>query len=586
MEEKDKKNILRTDFAKGFYFCAFFMLLFVFLNIVFSSVLFFAKVTISAQIPILSLILSLICCLIVIYFDGNFKIKKLYLIFFATILPILIIGFSIYFSGKIYDFSYDGNSYHKAAIGELKNGWNPVFEHSDDFDKSSSHPVNLQGNALWIDHYAKGSYIFAANIYALTNNIETGKSINIISIFILFFFVLALLLYKNKSILFSIVFSVCAITYPIISAQYMTNYVDLLLYIFLFLTLLNFFYFEFDGKDFIKKRLILFNYFMILVISINIKFTCFAYCGFFCLGYYIWYIIRFVNKKIDVKFFRKFTVVSIIAVIFGALVVGYGTYTKNIIEQKNPFYPLIGKNKVDIMTSNSPDYFKKKNSVEKFAISLFSEVSNITELSHTKAKLKIPFTISSEEITNLVSPDTRLSGNGVFYSGIFIISIIILICYLPKLFKKDKKLFWLCFIPIIITFILALLLQESWWARYFPQTYFIVLGSIITCEKMNTEWSNGFAFLLIGILLINNFLTFSISTGHAIESTKNANLNFFNMESQNCKYELYNQSFPGAVYNIIDKFGYENILINSSDVPSDAVTYNSLNNFILWRCVE
>ena len=49
-----------------------------------------------------------------------------------------------------------------------------------------------------------------------------------------------------------------------------------------------------------------------------------------------------------------------ITVLIAVLLVGSNTYVKNLIDYKNPFYPLMGENKVDIMTSMQPPSFNKK----------------------------------------------------------------------------------------------------------------------------------------------------------------------------------------------------------------------------------
>ena len=99
--------------------------------------MFIFKVSISKYYVIISLILSIIITLFLSKRENLLSEKnKLYGII-ATILPILIIFSSFYFNGKVIDTSYDGNAYQKAAIGLLKNGWNPVYETSEEFDENA-----------------------------------------------------------------------------------------------------------------------------------------------------------------------------------------------------------------------------------------------------------------------------------------------------------------------------------------------------------------------------------------------------------------------------------------------------------------
>lgn len=47
---------------------------------------------------------------------------------------------------KTYDLTVDGNSYHKTAIAFIKNGWNPYYESSTDFQERNSDIVKFDKN--------------------------------------------------------------------------------------------------------------------------------------------------------------------------------------------------------------------------------------------------------------------------------------------------------------------------------------------------------------------------------------------------------------------------------------------------------
>ena len=182
----------------------------------------------------------------------------------SIILPILIIILSIFLNGKVFDYTWDGNSYQKATTGMLAIGWNPLYEELEDFDDNCKEQINIGDESpIYINNYPKASNIFAANVYKFTGNIETGKSLNTIAIVMLFLFTFSFLLYKNKSISFALLFSICVVTYPVICAQFLTNYIDLLVYVFLYLTIFSFFVFEEDKFIFSKKDN-LFLFFMLL----------------------------------------------------------------------------------------------------------------------------------------------------------------------------------------------------------------------------------------------------------------------------------------------------------------------------------
>ena len=529
------------------FFIAMYLLSFIFFNILVSSILFLLKQSITSINVIIAMILSILLMMYTLKKDDNYKLKS----FAITIaVPISIIIGTTFISGKVYDYSWDGNSYHKSTIGILSDGWNPVYETMKEFDEKRGIKDNSSDSfSLWGEHYAKASHIYAANIMALTHNVESGKSINTISIIALALFILSLLLKKNNKLLFSIIFTIVIITSATISSQYLTNYVDILVYIYMFLLMYVFISFELDKKN--QNNLIL-VYIMTLCIIINIKFSSFGYAGIYCLGFYLWYISRLKKEKIK-DFFVKFTIASVCAVLLGVLVIGASSYVKNYIDHGHPFYPIMGDGKVDIMTLNQPKSFKNKSPIEKFTIATFSKADNISYYDDAEPQYKIPFTISNSEIGLLSSCDLRISGNGLIFSGILIITTIIIILKLPKLYNKDKTLFTSLLIPLVITVILIVAMQDVWWARYFPQLHFINFIAIILLNLSKNKKDKVIKILVLCLLLINNLSILRASTLKSYTYTKDANIEFDNVKneiSSNCKLNVETKLFYGTFYNI------------------------------------
>ena len=112
-------------------------------------------------------------------------------------------------------------------------------------------------------------------------------------------------------------------------------------------------------------------------------------------------------------------------------IIGYSTYIKNYINNGNLFYPVYGEKKVDIITAQEPKDFLKRNSIEKFFVATFASTNNLQN--GKKYKLKIPFMVSKDELKESMSIDTRLSGYGVLFSGLLLVSIFVLITYSIKL---------------------------------------------------------------------------------------------------------------------------------------------------------
>lgn len=544
------------------FFTALFLLLFIISNLIISSSMFILGISIQKITIFLSFLISL---LVVIFRMKKYKINIVSTCS-SILLTTLIIIFSIFLSSKIYDRTCDGNFYHKVSIGMLMDGWNPLKETMKEFEETSDFNYDVANGAIWGEHYAKASHIFAANVSKVTGNIESGKALNIISVFIVFFLVFSLLLKQKKGKIFSLLFSIALVFCPTISTQIFTNYVDILVYLYMFLLIYVFFAFEYN-KEYMFENLLI--YFSTLIMLINIKFSSFGYAGIYCFGYYIWYIFRYKKNK---PFFKKFTFVSAISLIVGVFIVGLSVYPKNFIDHGHPFYPIMGENKIDIMTSNQPDYFKKKSPVEKFVISTFSKMENITEVTHEKATYKIPFTVFKSELKSLVSYDLRISGNGLFFSGILIISLVVLIISLILTFKKDKQKFVLYVIPLGITLILIFVMQDIWWARYFPQLHFFVFASILLSKDGILKWLK--YVLLIG-LLINNILSFGSNIVYTRMYVTDVDYQY-DVIKNNCESKstlvLDSDVFQGIYYNVRYKLKDYNILFR--DIEEQESQFN------------
>lgn len=572
--------------SKILFYIGTFLLSFIFFNVLIGATLFIFKISINKYTSFIALAMSIMLIVLLTKKEDKKIVMRLIIATIST----LLIFFSIIASGKFYDYSSDGNSYHKSTIGTLARGWNPVYEKLEDFDCNSTNPMNIKWNSYtWANHYAKASHIYAANITILTGNIETGKSINILSIIVLVAIVFSTLLYKNKDIFFSALFSLSVITCATISSQFLTNYIDILVYIYFFLLITLFFLID-KSNLFDSKKEYLIVYAMTLIIGINLKFSLFAYAGIFCLGYYLWYIYRLIKKDVTKKFFISFTIITFVSVLIAVLVVGLSVYPKNFFDKGNPFYPLMGKNKIDIMTMNQPDYFKDKSAIEKFVISTFSKSGNL--MGKYEAEYKIPFSVVGPEVDSLYAFDLRIAGNGVFFSGILIVSLCYFLINIIKTYKKDKTLFYLMVIPIVILLIMIFLMSDAWWARYFPQLHLIVFFALLLMKISENSISNKVLYMLLAIILINNFIVFSSSFQYAYDYAKIVNTNYKNFEettdSKTCNLELYAKTYDGALYNVSEKYNNYSIkYVGESEYNKNQNEFqNMMGGSVQWRCTE
>ena len=526
------------------------IVLFVFNNLLISTILFISKCSITKWNFLIATFLTLITY--VIYMKKN-NYKLLEKIVFPIILLIIIAG-SIMFSTLLYDNSWDGASYHKTAIGELKNGWNPVYENIEDFNKSENNKIKLtNSHELWANHYAKAYWIFAANAYALTNNIESGKMLQIVTIIATFLISYSLINEKLKKT-YSIIISLLLAFNPVMIYQIATFYNDGLLgnYVIILLILLLSI---FDNPEKNMKLEKWFLYFLVLSILINIKFTGFAYAGIYSLLFYIY---SFLSKEKRQLILKNMTITAAVSLLIGVGLIGGSSYIKNTIDHHHPFYPLYGKDKVDIMEAVTPKGLYDMNRFKRFALTNFSTSESATEGIY---KIKIPFTFKVNELQTYKYSDVTIEGYGVVFGGILIFSIIVGIITLIKAYKQKQTLAnYLIVIGGML--LIIIIMKESWWARYFPQFYLVPFIVILMLLKTKNKKSHiMFVNIILMLLIINSYLIINPAFEEIRYQIKiiNKQNNYIKNLAEDRKIKIVTASrysptpmFDGLVYNIYD----------------------------------
>lgn len=507
-----------------------FLLIFMTVMLVFSTLMFFIHISISR----LHLIISLLITIGISFFMNKKNNKKEFIKILS--LSLIVITTSTLLSSFMFDRSSDGNTYHKDAIGVLKEGFNPVYESSLDFIKDRDNNNELSEYSIWTDHYAKANWIIAANFYSLTDNIESGKAMNFISLYIVFsliFVSLESILDKKKSFIISII----SVINPVTGAQLFTYYNDQLVCLYLFLAVLCLIKLDNNIKD--KESWLI--YILTFIILSNMKFNGLGYLLVFSFLFVCRYLYKALKKKEFIKLFKKLCLIFIPLFIVSLIVVGYPTYIKNTIDHNNPFFPLYDDNGEDIITAQQPKKFLKMNNLEKLFYGTFSKANNLRE--HDKTELKIPFTIYKDEIIPATSVDLRISGWGILFSGILLCSLIILIKY----YKDYKNETWILY-TLGITLFLLILMSESWWARYTPHFYlFIILSLYVLFKYGKIKIIN---FVYTGIIIINTLLPLAGNSYYTLKNSISILKEFNNLKNK--EIIVNEKGMNGALYNLKD----------------------------------
>lgn len=419
------------------------------------------------------------------YYHSYFFLTKKWARFLQSsgcLLALVIV--SILIGGYFYDLSFDGQEYHQEAVYQLgHNHWNPFYE-------TLPNSVN---QAIWVNHYPKQSETGAAVIYAFTGYIETGKALNLLLLIGSFCLTFALLkqhtqLGALKIWLLTILFA----SNPVTVHQSLTYLVDGQLASLLLCLLITCLWLYYDTG---WEKLLLFAF--IIIACINIKFTAILFTGIFII-----FLLLLLYLKKRMKDFWRVFIVAGIGTLTAVIIVGFNPYVINTVRYHNVFYPLMGKNTVDIMTKNSPVGFPEKNRFEKLFITMFSHTDNIDkQLRDREPQLKIPFTFNKLDIKSLSYPDNRIGGFGPLFSGIFLLTIcllLLLMIYRPQTFFKSYLAGFIAMLGFSV-----IVLEEAWWARYVPQFWFIPLLVLILAESLDKRWMIWLKNFTYIIMLIN-----------------------------------------------------------------------------------
>lgn len=536
---------------------------FIVVDVLVSMILFCLKLHISVINFWASLIITMLAFLLIGKNNNKTYINKV----LSILLFLAILFGSIFVASKIYDSSYDGNSYHKGAIGMMAHGWNPVYETAEDYSDSIFH---IRGAKIftWIDHYQNLSWIFGSTVYRVFGNIETAKSLN----YLLISGTLLILMnyfrrfkFKNSQ---SIILAFITVFSPVVLSQFFSFYIDgnLAITFYLYITTVSLITFELVKLKTISGDL-LFNFFFSICILANLKLTgiLLIAAGILPLAGYL--TILFIQKKIKVFDYWKLFGTTLFSILFAILVIGGTSYVKNTFTMRNPFYPLLGDNRSDIITTMQPAELMGKNQIEKLLISVFSKSDNVQLYSWKALEYKLPLTWSNEEIDNLNITDTRIGGFGIFYSFIFIMSLITIISYLINVYKVKKEsgtdaaLYKIIISCILVSILIYLVLPtENWWARYAPNIYLLTpLAAAIMFGKINQTPKSSFVKVGLVVFIITIFLNqlpfiyFRAITpeGNKIVKTELLEAKGYVEKNPEAKV-IINNHYMGVFYNLLD----------------------------------
>ncbi|SFL72554.1 hypothetical protein SAMN03159341_10918 [Paenibacillus sp. 1_12] len=408
----------------------------------------------------------------------------------ALAVSVVLFALCFWISGSFYDLSYDGQAYHQESVIYLANGWNPVYDEA----------LNVStGHSLWINHYGRASEIASAVIYTATGLIEHSKVFNLLMIVASFLLSMsALLALRPDQTKRAVIVAALLALNPVSVYQVFSYYVDgLLASVLLCLVALACLIFTRPGW------LLLSAYSALMIFAMNIKFTGIAYAGVLTIG-------LLVALYMSEQFGRLKQLFKVAAVggLLGVFLIGYNPYVTNTLTKGNPLYPLAGAGAVDVVEDFIPRNLESMNRFEQAVNSYFSVMAENT-LEKTPTQIKLPFTFSKRELVALSAPDAAVSGFGPLFSGVLLLSLVLLA--LGYHYRKGAALAAIGLIGILA--ISAFVNPVAWWARYVPQFWFIPLICVwLGFSIKGNRVVAGVSWLLIAVITINTVIVGSTYT--------------------------------------------------------------------------
>jgi hypothetical protein len=452
------------------------------------------------------------------------KNKKITLVL-SIITSIIIITISIYFASAFYDMSYDGMHYHLTSVVELLNGWNPIY------NQLSDGWTNQLCNAF----AGKGIWYVSASIAKFIGNINAGKAYHIIMAVSCLSISFATFYKHNNTVnkLLSGLLCCLIALNPILLYQYTTNYADSYLYsigVCLICILINIGNNNRVFEAFDKIYII-----MCISILCNIKFTGIFFAGAIYGIFYIKWFWQILNLR-RFKEIINVTIPGFMGLFMGAFI-GINPYLTNILVGRNIFFPMLGKGKIDLLSSNIPIEIKNKGTIGKLLHVIFSD---------SQGKLKLPFIINVNSFNNLGS-DLRYEGFGILFSLLFAIAFIIIVIALIRLKRnmlsiEGKNLLYL----IIAILLIAVIFPESWWSRYYPFLWLVpIFASFIILEEYKNMLASCLISIFVTIFLINNLILGSISFQYFKQQSDYLKQTFNQIKSQKVSLVVVDEELFG-----------------------------------------
>lgn len=469
-----------------------------------------------------------------------------------TIFSIFIFGLS-YPMAETYDTSWDGQGYHQVAVIALKNGWNPAR------DSGIILPQNLPGQ-VFAEGYPSALWEIQSSIYSFTDKINSAKITNLFILVVSFFTLYSLLRKISLQKKLSVIISIIITLQPIFILQMLTFMEDGFGYQLLVAAVAALFIVILFPKEYWSYIVFIFAELLL----VTTKYNNLGLALVLGIIFFMQVTNQFMNKEFKIDTNVKITVLALSLV---TLVFAYIPYARNIFIHKYPFYPinipeLMGSVKYNNIPNNLSDNKLSLLLYGIFSKSQMYDSGNVEDKSNI-AELKIPFTFSIEEVkASAILFNNRVGAGGPLYSGIFVLSFILLFTNSFAAYERKKRYtIYTSFFATLTAFLLALLTPTPNLLRYASQLQLIpFLITIPLYLAFKNKFTKVFTTVILSISLIN-VLVYALGVGF-----------MYTKEANRINEQLSAMRNSGKDYQVGAQYFYSNyILLVEQDISFVAV---------------
>lgn len=479
----------------------------------------------------------------------------------AAGLALAIVAAAAGVAGWYFDLTFDGQWYHQTAILAIARDWNPLAEPMREF------PSDL---ILWVRHYAKGPWYFAAAVYRTTGEIELGKCFDGIAWASMFLAAFAASLDWGLTRARSAAVALVVALNPVVTSVLTGYLIETVLGSFLIVTIA-----AICSALRRPSAITVAVAIAAAIITLNAKLTGLVYISVVFAAGAFW-----CGWKVR-HHLRAYLGLATLAGLLGAGVWGYNPYLTNTLERHHPFYPVLGTRAYPSLTAQgregieryeTPKNLLEKNRFGRLGYALFGRPGNAPYAGQRDAELMWPFAVRWADLKYYHYHETRVAGFGPFFSGALALSLALTL-WIACRREAPRAAFLLALAAVCGTTVLS---PHMWWARYSPQIWLLgVLPAIAALHPRSPVRLQRAGWLLVGLLVANGAIVAGIRLRWETHASRELRQQLATLRDARQPIEVNPRWFRASQEERLSAWGIPHVLKGRRDVQ-DGVELKSV----------